>query len=480
MAYRDIREFLKELEARGRLRRVKRPVDAAWEVAALARWLFQAVPERDRFGLYFEEVKGSRIPVMTGVLGASRETYALALGTEPERINDAWVKALLEPRPSVRVGSAPCQEVVLQGAEVDLGTLPIPVWTPGKDAAPYLTTLTLSRDAETGIQNAATYRAMVLDAAHLAVNLPPGRHGALCLESYRRRGEPAPFAWVIGAEPAVHLAAVANVPYGVDELTIAGGLKGEPVDVVWAKTQDLYVPANAEIVIEGEIRPGEEADEGPFGEFAGFMGPVGRRPRVTVTAITSRRDPIYYGYLSQMPPSESTVIQGLGNAGLLLKLLRHDLGHRTVADVAIDTTYGGLLGHGTVALRPLYPGHARQVGRLVADVSLLKRVTVVDADIDIRDPIHVAWAMNAHFQPQRDTLVLEDTFTPANMDPSVRSGEGRGTGSKLVIDATQKEEAGSLSLPSRELMERALDVWREAGLPEFELPKRVQLLLDRA
>lgn len=477
MAYRDIREYLSVLEAKGKLRRVQRSVDPTWEIGCLARWIYQGLPEKDRFGIFFEKVQGFSTPVATGMLGASRETYALALETEPDRINDRWQEALLRPVAPVRVEEGPSQEVVLTGDEADLAALPVPVWTPGKDAAAYVTAPTLSKDASTNVQNAATYRSMVLDGRHLAVNLAPGRHGTLCYQSYARQSLPAPFAWVIGAEPAVHLAAVANVPYGIDELMIAGGIKGAPVELVRAKTVDLLVPAQAEIIIEGELRSGEHAEEGPFGEFAGFMGPVGRRPVATVTAITHRRDPIYYGYISQMPPSESTVIQSLGNAGLLLKTLRHDLGHRSVTDAHIDLTYGGLLAHGIISMKPFYSGHAKQVGRLAADLTLLKRVTVVDDDIDIRDSMHVAWAMNARFQPHRDTIVIEQTFTPADMDPTIR---GADTGSKLVLDATEKGDPGEFSLPPRALMMKALDVWREVGFPEFEMPKRARLLLDRS
>ncbi|MBI2879949.1 MAG: UbiD family decarboxylase [Candidatus Tectomicrobia bacterium] len=480
MAYRDIRAHLAALEARGKLRRIRKSVDLTWELACLARWMFQALPDGERFGLLFERVRGYDIPVMTGVLGASRETYAIALETEPEEINEKWVRALLHPIPPQEVRSAPCQEVVLRGEEADLGRLPIPIWTPGKDAAPYVTTIVISRDGDTGVQNAATYRTMVQDGRHLVINLTPGRHGTLCYESWVRKGKPAPFAWVIGAEPAAHLAAVCNVPYGTDEMAVAGGLKGAPVEVVKAKTGDLWVPAHAEIVIEGELRPGEFAEEGRFGEFAGYMGPVARKPRVHVRAVTHRKDPLYYGYISQMPPSESTVIQSLSNAGLILKMLRHDLGHNTVQDAHIDLTYGGLLAHGIISMKPLYPGHAKRVGRLVAEATLLKRITVVDEDIDIRDPMHLDWAMNARFNAARDTIIIDDVYTPAVLDPTVRIRNGEPEmSSKLILDATEKEDAGDLSLPPRELMMKALEVWKEVGLPEFEIPKRVRSFLDR-
>ena len=480
MPYRDIRDFIVALESKSKLRRISREVDHTTELACVARWMFQALPEDKRFGLFFESIAGFEIPVMTGILGASRETYAIALETEPDNINDKWVQAFLNPVKPVLVDTAPCQEVVMTGEEVDLSKIPIPVWTPGKDVAPYISSTSVSKDADTGIQNAAVYRAMVQDKKHLAVNLAKGRHGTLCYESYARKGKPAPFAWIIGAEPAVHLGAVANVPYGVDELAIAGGLKGEAVEVVKAKTVDLMVPAHAEFIIEGEFRPGEFAPEGPFGEFAGYMGPVGQKPVATITAVTHRKDPIYYGYISQIPPSESTMMQSLSNAGLILKNLRHDLGHTTVRDAHIDLTYGGLLAHGIISMKPMYPGHAKQVGRLIADISTLKRVTIVDEDIDIRDPMHVDWAMNARYNAAQDTIIIENVMTSAIADPTVRIRDGKPElSSKLVIDATEKEDAGEISLPTRALMMKALDLWREIGLPDFEIPKRVQSILNR-
>ena len=480
MPYRDMRDFLGALEAKGKLRRVQKEVDHTWELACLARWMFQALPEKERFGLIFEKIKGSKIPVMTGILGASRESYAMALETEPDLINDKWVRALRHPIPPRQVGSGSSQEVVTTGDEVDLGKIPIPIWTPGKDGAPYLSCVVISRDANTGIQNMATYRAMVKDKNHLAVNIPPARHGTMCYESYVNRGKPAPFAWVVAAEPVVHLGAVANVPYGVDEVTVAGGLKGAPVEMVKAKTVDLWVPANAEFIIECEFRPGDHGLEGPFGEFAGYMGPVGDKPVATVTAITHRQDPIYYGYISQMPPSESTVIQSLSNSGLILKVLQ-DLGYNTVQDVYIDLTYGGLLAHGIVSMKPQYPGHAKRVGRAVANETALKRVTVVDDDVDIRDPMHMDWALNARMNAQHDILIIDNVFTSAILDPTVRvRGAETEMSSKVVIDATEKEKAGEFSIPSKDLMMRTLKIWKEIGLPPIEVPKRTRLVLDSA
>jgi UbiD family decarboxylase len=476
-----MRAYLEKLEAAGKLRRVAKPVDRSWEPGALAKWMFQALPEHERFGLLFEHVTGSDMPLVLGALGSSTAAYALALGVEPAQINAHVRNALRAMILPAVVSTAPVQSVVRRGKDIDLDELPIPTFTPGKDVAPYITTTVLTRNAETGVQNLGVYRTQVLDPQRVIVNLTPGRQGYLNAKSYHDRGQAAPIAWVIGAEPVVYCAAVANLTYGVDELDFAGGLAGAPIELVRAATSELLVPANAEIVIEGEVRPGEMALEGPFGEFAGFMGPVEERPIARVTAIASRPDPIYYGLVSQMPPSESTMLQSLTNAGLLLKQLVDDLGETSVDDAFIDLTFGGVLAHAIVAMRPAVPGHAKRIGRLIAAASPFKRITLVDSDVDIRDPLHVEWAMNARYNPARDTVIIDDVFYPLHMDPSIRPAGGVAPqGSKLIIDATQKIDPGTFSLPPRETMMRALAVWNQVGLPPFDIPKRAQLRIDRS
>jgi UbiD family decarboxylase len=481
MAQRNLRDLIAILEQRGRLRRVAKTVDRDWEVACLARWMFQGIDEEARAGLLFEDVAGFDIPVATGLIGSSREAYAIALGVEPDEINARWSEALRAPVAPRAVEAAASQQVVLTGDDADFACLPIPVWTPGKDAAPYISCPVITRDQDIGVYNVGVYRTMVRDGRSVIVNLGRGRHGTRCCESFWSKGEAAPIAWAIGGEAAIPIASVANVSYETDELAIAGGLQGEAIDLVPAKTIDLMVPANAEIVIEAEIRPGEVAAEGPFGEFAGYMS-LGRVvPVATITAITHRAAPIYYGFISQMPPSESTTLQSIGYAGLIQKLLRHDLGHGAVRDVHVDLTFGGQMAHGIVSLKPNNYGHAKQVGRLVADLTTLKRITVVDEDVDIRDPMHMAWAMNSRFSPARDTIIVRDVFAPSLMDPTldVTDGVSEPT-SKLICDATQAKDRGAFSLPAKEMMDQALESWQAAGLPEFEVPKRVAMMLERS
>jgi 4-hydroxy-3-polyprenylbenzoate decarboxylase len=478
MTVATLRDLIRVLEEKGKIRRISRAVDPAWEPACLVKWMFQALPEQQRFGFLFEQVHGSRFPLAIGVLGCSADVYATALGVAPQDINAKWIDALRKPIPPVTVREAACQEQISLGNEVDLGVLPIPVWTPGKDPGPYLTTLVVTRNANTGGQNIGVYRTQVRDQKSLIINLGPGRQGTLSAATYLERGVAAPIAWIIGAEPALALAAVANLPYGADETDVAGGLAGAPIQLVKAKTIDLMVPANAEMIIEGEVLPGQTEPEGPFGEFAGYMGHKGPRPIVRITAITHRRNPIYQALSSQMPPSESTIMQSLTNAGVVLKVLR-DLGETEISDVTIDYTFGGLLGHGIVAMKPRYPGHGKRIGRLMADLTKLKRITVVDDDIDIRDPDHVDWALNSRFNPARDSVVVDDVNF-GNIDPAVPLVNGRPSpGSKMVIDATEKGNPGTFSLPPKDMMAQAHTVWNELGLPPLDIPKRLRLRLDR-
>jgi 2,5-furandicarboxylate decarboxylase 1 len=481
MPYRDIRDYLAVLEQHSLLRRVTKELDRSWEIACLAKWMYQALPIESRFGLYCQNVKGSSIPVVTAALGASPRSVALALQCEVDEINDKVVAALRNPIKPQTSRTGACQEIELSGEAASLAKLPIVTWTPGKDKAPYITTIVITRNHDTGAQNMGVYRTMVRDDRSVVVNLSPGRQGTHNARTWTDRGKKAPIAWVIASEPAVHLATVANLPPGKDEIEFAGGLKGEPIELVPCKTVDLQVPASSEIIIEGEVAPGEAELEGPFGEFAGVMGPVEKRPVAYVKAITHRRNPIYYGYTSQMPPSESTTIQSLVNAGVILQMMRDHIGDDAVKDVYIDQTFGGILAHVIVAITPQMPGHGKRVGRTIADITPVKRITVVDADVDIRDPSHVDWALNSRFSPQRDTIVIDDVYVPLQIDPSVRDARGNVTqGSKIILDATQKFDPGPLSLPPKELMMSALNVWKQCGLPGFEIPRRAKLRIEKS
>lgn len=472
MAYQDLREYLGVLEAHGKLRHVKNEVDPSTELAPMARWVYQGFPEESRFGLLFENVKGSTMPVATALLGASREVYALALGTTPDKIHDVWLQGLRNPLPPRAVHSGPVQEIVIAGNDVDLSSLPVPTWTPGKDRRPCIPACVITKDHDTDVQNMGTYRCQVQSKNQITLNTVPGRQAFLNYQSYALKGKTAPVAVAIGCEPAVHLATSGALPKGVDEMDVAGGLKGSPIETVQGKFVDLQVPAYAEIIIEGELHPTGRMTEDPFGEVAGYMGPGGPKPYFEVVGITHRTNPIFYGYISQMPPNESTMIQGQANECIVHKMLADEFGQPTVIDTAMNQFHGGSLGHLVVQMKPMNPGHAKKVGRIVCDVTGIKQVTVVDTDVDIRYQHHLDWVMNSRVDPARDVVIIHDIFQP--LDPCA----SRGMSSKLVIDATHKGTFPDISLPPREILLKAHESWHKADLPAFNLPNRVERVLD--
>ena len=473
MAHKDLRELLSVLEENGKLRRVKRQVDPTWELSCMARWVFQGFPPERRFALLFENVKGSSMSVGTALLGASRDVYALAMGTTPEKIHDAWLQALRNPLPPKVVDSAPVHEVVIPKEKIDLAYLPVPTWTPGKDSKPCITAVNMTRNRETGVQNMGTYRHQIQSRNTITFNSSPGRQGRLNYESYASKGEPAPVAAALGCAPAVHLATSGSLPKGVDEMFIAGGLTGAPIEVVKAKTIDMLVPAHAEIVIEGLMHPADRIEELSFGEFAGYMGRGGGpKPVFEVTCITHRANPIYYGYISQMPPSESTMIQGQANECITHKMLVDDFGEFSVTDTALNQTHGGNLGHIIVQMQPRFPGHAKKIGRMVCEFTGFKMVTIVDTDIDIRHQQDLDWVTNSRVLPTRDIITIGDVFYPN--DPSSVDGMN----GKVIIDATQEGVFPDISLPPKDLMWKAYESWQDADLPAFNIPRRVERVLD--
>ncbi len=290
----------------------------------------------------------------------------------------------------------------------------------------------------------------------------------------------------VGVEPAIGLSSVAKVPYGVCELDVAGGLRGEPVEVVRAETVDLLVPARAEIVIEGYVDPLERMEEGPFGEFTGYMAHKGQRNVFTVTCITHRERPLYHAYTSQIPPSESSMIRGQAFSSILWKELVWDLKEPGIRDLVL-TESSGYQSHVVVSMTPFYPGHAQKVGLILANLrpNVGKFVTVVDADIDIRDPFAVDWALNYRVNPERDIYIIPNSAA-SPLDPSTTiditelsdKPKGARRSSKVVIDATIKFETPEIALAPLEYFEQVFATWEEIGLPPIELPRRVKLLLE--
>ncbi len=472
MPYRDLREYLETLEKEGKLFRISKEVDKDWELSAVAKLAFRKIPDERRPALLFENVKGFSIPVVTGVLGASREVYAIALETNVDfgEIFKRWSKAQTEPIPPVRVESGPCQEVVSDGDDVDLLKLPVPTWTVPHDPAPYFTSpYVMGRDPETGATNVGTYRLQLKGkrktGLYFGNNLQDLRR---IIDKNEKRNQPTPVAVVLGTDPVVGLTSVSKVPFGLDELAVAGGLRGKAVEVVKCRTTDLEVPATAEIVLEGEIPSGVREDEGPFGEYAGYMSRGGPSFVIDVKCMTTRRNPIFQAFVSQMPPSESSCIRGFGFGVPIFKKLKHDLG-LPITDLNFKTA-GGSTAYLVISIKKEHEGQPKQAmwGAWAALPRMAKYTVVVDDDIDVRDSFAVDWALSFRVQPARDIFIIPETLN-VPLDPSVpvdmpTSDERRALGSKIGIDATKKRDFPPIAFPPREHIIEVEKRWHEYGL----------------
>src|SRR3974390_1131675 len=346
----DFQAHLKALKANGLLTRIERAIDKDRELHPLVRWQFQGgLREEDRRAFLFTNVVDSAgrkydIPVAVGALGASPAIYAVGMGCAVDKIGDAWVRAVAHPIAPVVATSAPCQEVVIKGDALrgpgnGLARLPVPVSTPGFDSAPYLTaTLCITRDPETGVQNMGTYRAALKATDRLGVRMssrPGGAGGYLHWLKYQKRKEQMPCAIVIGCAPVVLFTGPQKLAIDQDEMEIAGGLAGGPIRIARAGTVDLNVPSDAEIVIEGLIDSGLREPEGPFGESHGHVALEDFNMSMKVTAITHKRAPVFVSIISQVTPSESSVMKRVAYEPLFLAHLRDTLSTKGIRRVVL-------------------------------------------------------------------------------------------------------------------------------------------------
>src|SRR5215204_826948 len=341
----DFQWHLADLEASGLLTRIERPINKDTELHPLVRWQFiGGVPERERRAFLFTHVvdgKGRRydMPVAVGALAASPDIYAMGMGRPVAEIGDAWMQAIAHPLGPVTVAAPRCQEVVIAGEALaapggGLTRLPVPISTPGFDAAPYLTaTLCVTRDPDSGIRNLGTYRAALKAQDRLGVRMASRLSGAGGYQhwlKYQKRGEPMPCAIVVGCAPAVLFTGPQKLAIDQDELSVAGGLIGEPVRITRCKTVDLEVPADAEIVIEGLIDTELLEPEGPFGESHGHVALEDFNMSMRVTAITRKRKPLFTSILSEVTPSESSILKKSAYEALFLSHLK---GHMDVRGI---------------------------------------------------------------------------------------------------------------------------------------------------
>jgi UbiD family decarboxylase len=474
----DFQSHLAALEARGLLLRIDRPINKDTELHPLVRWQFQGgLKEDQRRAFLFTNVidsSGRRydIPVAVGALAASPRIYAVGMGRPVEEIEAAWVRAITSPIPPILVDAPPCQAVVITGEELSgigkgLTRLPVPISTPGFDAAPYLTaTLCVTRDPETGIQNMGTYRAALKATDRLGVRMASrigGAGGYLHWKKYNRRGEPMPCAIVVGCAPVAMFTGGMKLPVDLDELAVAGGLAGVPIRMAKALTVDLNVPADAEIVIEGLIDPDLLEPEGPFGESHGHVALEDFNMSMRVSAITHRRSPVFASIISQVTPSESSVLKKVAMEPLFFTHLRRHLGIKEVRRVVMHEPLSNLrkvifvqYAHGTPRSEVWRGLHGAST--LLSDCG--KVCIAVSEDVDPTNADAVFWSLAYRANPMQDTHIV----------PHRSAGHGPKSGpreedSTILIDATLKHSAPPLALPARQYMEQARTIWQELGLP---------------
>jgi len=481
--YRDFREHLKALDDCAKLVRIKREINKDTELMPLVRWQFRGLDEAERKAFMFENVvdaKGKRytMPVSVGTLAATTEIYAIGMMCEPEEIHDRWTQAQLHPVEPVKVTSGPAQEVVWQGQDLlnghGLDMIPVPISTPGFDNAPYLTSANwITKDPETGIYNIGNYRGQI-KAPTRTGGLFTSQHMGLHWRKCKAKGTPLEAAIAIGVIPSIAYAATAKIPYDFDEYRLAGGLAGEPVEVVQSKTIDLQVPATAEIIIEGTIPTDSVEPEGPFGEYAGYMGHRTMSPYLEVSCITHRRDAIYTALMSQFPPSESSKIKHTGTEKIIYKYLRHDSGNAAVVDVALHDEVSGS-GHAYCVIKMRNATKADAWRALNASAGFTgayaKICIAVDEDVDIHDPAMVNWAICFGARPEEDIAIAKGKapgLDPSAHPPGMESLEVRMASiGALLINAVRPWPYTPVSLPRKEFMEKSKAIWEELGLPSL-------------
>jgi len=478
--YKDLREHIQALEAHGKLVRIKREINKDTELMPLVRWQFRGLPETERKAFLFENVVDARsrkynIPVLVASHAASREVYAIGLMCKPEDIMEKWAKAQMNPiEPSV-VKHGPAHEEVHMGKSLlehgGLDEFPVPISTPGWDNAPYLTCANwITKDPELGISNIGNYRAMIKSQTRTGIECRTPQDLRSHWEKCRQAGIPLQAAIVIGAIPAIGLTGASKFPYEVDEFAAAGGIAGEPIELVKCKTIDLEVPATAEIVIEGEMPTDFMEREGPMGEDYGYVGEGRMEPYFDVTCITHRRNAIYNAFISQFPPAESSKLKQLGSGATLYKFLRYNCG-LPVLEVAYNEDCDSIP-YCVMKIKKARPSQTWQVlNAAAAQNTMHKFLVVVDEDIDIHDPNAVNWALSWCVQPHRDIRIIKGMLL--SWDPSAAPPEEflhddiHFENSAIQIDATRKWPYLPISLPKKEFMERARQIWEEEGLPKL-------------
>jgi 4-hydroxy-3-polyprenylbenzoate decarboxylase len=487
MKYKDLRDFIEQLEREGELKRIPQEIDPNLEMTEICdRTLRAGGP-----ALLFENPKGHDIPVLANLFGTPKRV-AMGMGEEsvealheigkllaflkeptpPKGMKDAWdklpvFKQVLNMAPKV-VSKAPCQEYVLQGDEVDLHKIPVQTCWPG-DAGPLITwALVVTKGPHKDRQNLGIYRQQVIAHNKVIMRWLSHRGGALDFKEWQAShpGERFPVAVALGADPATILGAVTPVPDTLSEYAFAGLLRGGKTEVVKCLGNELQVPASAEFVLEGYIEPAEEAAEGPFGDHTGYYNEVDTFPVFTIERITHRKNPIYHSTYTGRPPDEPAVL-GVALNEVFVPILQKQFPE--IVDFYLPPE-GCSYRMAVVSINKQYPGHAKRVmlgvWSFLRQFMYTKFVIVVDNDINARDWKDVIWAMTTRMDPARDTTVIENT----PIDYLDFASPISGLGSKMGFDATNKwkgetqREWGTPITMDDEIKKRIDEMWDDLSI----------------
>ncbi|MDP1663728.1 MAG: 4-hydroxy-3-polyprenylbenzoate decarboxylase [Methylobacter sp.] len=482
MKYKDLRDFIKQLEKQGELKRITVEVDPYLEMTEICdRTLKQGGP-----ALLFESPKGANIPVLANLFGTPRRV-AMGMGAEsvtelrgigellaylkepepPKGMKDAWekfpvFKQVLNMAPKL-ISSPPCQELVREGDEIDLGDYPIQTCWP-EDAAPLITwPLVITKGPNKDRQNLGIYRMQVIGKNKVIMRWLAHRGGALDFKEFQAAhpGQPFPVSVALGADPATILAAVTPVPDSLSEYAFAGLLRGSKTEVAKSLINDLQVPASAEIVLEGFIYPGEFAAEGPYGDHTGYYNEVADFPVFTIERITQRQAPIYHSTYTGRPPDEPAIL-GVALNEVFIPILQKQFPE--IVDFYLPPE-GCSYRMAVISMKKQYAGHAKRV--MLGTWSFLRQfmytkfVIVVDDDVDVRNWQDVIWAMTTRMDPARDLTILENT----PIDYLDFASPVSGLGSKVGFDATNKwpgetnREWGRTIVMSPEVVKKVDEIW---------------------